>query len=140
MQAGYAVAPPQYAGAAPVPAQPYGAVAPAGYGGSPPQYTGSPQPDYGAFHQPQQYGGAAQAAYGAPPQQPQQYGGALAPSPQAYAPQDSNPAYGASFSEPQGAFGTPTARRSGLIGNFTWMQKLKFAGTALVVLGLAGWS
>jgi hypothetical protein len=44
---------------------------------------------------------------------------------------------------PGAAFSTPTVRRGGLaghFGNFTLIQKLKFAGTALFVLGMSGLS
>src|SRR5690606_23010981 len=114
---------------------------------------------------PQQPAPAASPAWASPPAQPAAAAPAAwapaQPQPQpvppqaawAPPPQDASvaPAYGAGFAgavgvapgaAPGAAFDKP-ARRHGIGAAFTnlsWLQKLKFVGTAVVVLGLAGWS
>ena len=131
--AAYGAAPAAY-GAAPGAAQPaFGDAALAAPAASPPPYGGAPAA-HGAS--PQEYGGAAPAAYGVPPQE---YGAAPAP-------------YGAGFSSGGGpgvaapaawapGAPAPAAKRHGIgsaFGSLSLMQKLKFAGTGIFVLGMAG--
>jgi len=144
--------------------QPFGVGTQAGFG-TPQQYSAAPQAPpvapqaqaYGAPQQAQAYGappqaqayGAPQAAqaYGAPPQA-QAYG---APQAQPYAGSPQAHPYGSGVgsesaapgAEPAGPWGMPAAapaRSGGLGSRFSLVQKLKFAGSAVVVLGLAGWS
>jgi len=128
------------------PAQPT-APAPAGYGNPPQQAPayGAPQqaPAYGAPQQAPAYGAPQQApAYGAPPPQ-QHYGAPPQAHPYGNGFGSESAAAAAAPGSPWGMPAPAPSRGGGLgsrLGNFSLMQKLKFAGSAVVVLGLAGWS
>ncbi|MBN1611188.1 MAG: hypothetical protein JW940_31435 [Polyangiaceae bacterium] len=126
--------PPAQPGAAPQqwapPAQP---------GAAPQQW--APPAQSGGYGAPQQYPPAGQApAPGTPPAQPYAPPGGYGAQPGGYgAPQ---PGFGAGPGIP--GMGTAPAKPAGAIagflGSITLGQKIKYGGTALVILGLVGWS
>lgn len=108
---------------------------------------GPPEQQAPPWSPPEQPGGMPRAGYGMP--QPPGAGG----QPWAPSPQHPNPApvgaYGQGFdaaapgAAPGGAYAVPAAPRKkhgAAFGSLGWLQMLKFAGTGIVVLALAGWS
>jgi hypothetical protein len=138
-QGGYlvTVSPPQQAPAAAQ--QPY----------SPPgqqPYAPPAQPGYGAAQQPyappgqQPYAPPAQPGYGAAPQQPYAPPGGYGAQPGSYG--SPQPGFGAGVAMPGvgAAPAKPAGALTAIFGNITLGQKIKYGGTALLILGLLGWS